>query len=92
MEAQQLDSFLKKLDTDGHLLESIPNKIVWLSGAPGAGHISAKDSSTGRANLRSEEKSDENRISGTASGTQTSESVTAMLASTKRKLRRKPAA
>ncbi|MFQ6723366.1 MAG: nucleoside monophosphate kinase [Opitutales bacterium] len=37
MEAQQLDSFLKKLDTDGHLLESIPNKIVWLSGAPGAG-------------------------------------------------------
>ena len=36
METQQLDSFLEKLDTDGHLLERIPNKIVWLSGAPGA--------------------------------------------------------
>ena len=37
METHQLDTFLQTLDTDGHLLERIPHKIVWLSGAPGAG-------------------------------------------------------
>lgn len=37
METHQLDTFLQKLGEDGHLLEHIPHKIVWLSGAPGAG-------------------------------------------------------
>lgn len=37
MEQGALDAFLKKLDTDGHLLAHMPRKIVWLSGAPGAG-------------------------------------------------------
>ena len=37
MKAGQLDTFLQTLDIDGHLLERVPHKIVWLSGAPGAG-------------------------------------------------------
>lgn len=37
MEVNDLNIFLQKLDTDGHLLERIPRKIIWLSGAPGAG-------------------------------------------------------
>lgn len=37
MDIKTLDSFLHTLDTDGHLLDLMPRKIVWLSGAPGAG-------------------------------------------------------
>lgn len=37
MNVQNLDAFLKSLDTDGRLLDLVPSKIVWLSGAPGAG-------------------------------------------------------
>jgi adenylate kinase len=37
MDINTLGSFLNTLDTDGHMLDLMPRKIVWLSGAPGAG-------------------------------------------------------
>lgn len=37
MDVKELDVFLKKLDIDGQLSDRIPHKIIWLSGAPGAG-------------------------------------------------------
>lgn len=34
---QLLEVFLQQLDTDGKILERLPRRIVWLSGAPAAG-------------------------------------------------------
>ena len=37
MDQESLDNFLQKFDTDRQMTHQMPKKIIWLSGAPGAG-------------------------------------------------------